>query len=62
MSEPLHYTIDGLATRWACHRVTVERLIESGKLRAFRVGRGWRVSAEEVGRYEKQEAVAQPAA
>ena len=50
--SPKHQTIDQVARRWAVHRQTIVRLIASGKLRAIRVGRAWRVTEAEVQRYE----------
>jgi excisionase family DNA binding protein len=60
-ANPTHISVDHLAERWAVHRMTVVRLIESGKLRAIKVGRAIRVAEVEVRRFE-QEAGEQPGA
>ena len=44
------YTVAELAARWNCHPQTIRRMIADGVLKAFRVGREWRV-AEEVVRW-----------
>jgi len=46
------YTITTLAERWACSRVTIYKMIESGAIHAFRIGKNVRISADEVRRYE----------
>lgn len=47
------FTIRDLAERWSCSEKQVGLLIKSGELRAFRIGQKlWRVSVEEVERYE----------
>jgi excisionase family DNA binding protein len=57
--ERPHWTIDALATRWVVSKRTVRRLIESGQLRAIRIGGQLRVSPEALERFEeRQEACA----
>lgn len=46
------YSLADLAERWHVDRLTVYRLVTSGKLRAFQVGKQWRVTAETVAEYE----------
>ncbi len=48
------FTVAELAQHWNCHPKTVWRLIRVGRLRAFRVGREWRVTASCVKQYEAQ--------
>lgn len=45
-------TIKQVAERWHVDRDTIYRMISSGKLKAFQVGRQWRVTAETVAEYE----------
>jgi excisionase family DNA binding protein len=52
-----HWTIDALAARWAVSTRTVRRLIDSGQLRAIRIGGQLRVSPEVVERYEERQEV-----
>ena len=49
-------TISDIMTRWKCDRDTIYKLISSGKLKAFRVGRDYRVTESVVERYENGEA------
>ncbi len=56
----MSFTVAELADRWNCHPETVRRMIASGELRAFRVGREWRVAVEEVTWKETKQS--QPAA
>lgn len=42
------YTVAELAARWNCHPQTIRRMIADGVLKAFRVGREWRVAEEVV--------------
>ena len=48
------YTVDTLAQRWACSRDVIYDMILQRKIKAFKVGRVLRISAEEVARYENQ--------
>ena len=52
------YTPKTLAERWQCSDRTVHEMCNSGELRAFRVGRMFRIRAEDVEAYEKGEAPA----
>lgn len=56
----MSFTVAELADRWNCHPETVRRMIASGELKAFRVGREWRVAVEEVKWTETKQS--QPAA
>lgn len=47
-----HWTIRALARHWGVSKATVWKLITCGQLNAHRVGRVWRISPEEVSRYE----------
>ena len=55
MSEPV-LTIMDIATRWKCGRRAVLERIHKGELRAWHVGRAWRVALAELERFERQEA------
>jgi excisionase family DNA binding protein len=55
--ERAHWTIDALATRWVVSTRTVRRLIESGRLRAIRIGGQLRVSPEALERFEERQEV-----
>lgn len=48
------YTVETLAKRWFCSRDVVYDMIRQKKIKAFKVGRVLRISAEEVARYENQ--------
>lgn len=53
--EAPSYKLSELAARWRVSRHTIVDAIRKGKLRAFKVGElQYRVSAEEVARYEQQ--------
>lgn len=41
-----------IAKRWGCSSTLIYDLLAAGKLRGFRLGKLWRVSADEVERYE----------
>lgn len=49
------YRPDELAAKWGVNRRTIYDLIESGRLKAFRVGRRYRVLATEVANHEAGE-------
>lgn len=55
MSEPV-LTIMDIAARWKCGRRAVLERIHKGELRAWHVGRAWRVALAELERFERQEA------
>ena len=46
------YTLYELAEVWSCHWAALYRMIKTGKLHAFRVGRTWRIKHEERIRVE----------
>lgn len=52
---PEIYTVDSLAERWLCSQMTVYRLVETGKLKCFRVGQAIRIPRDVVERYERGE-------
>jgi excisionase family DNA binding protein len=49
-------TVMDIARRWKCGRRAVLERIHEGKLRAWHVGRAWRVALAELERFERQEA------
>jgi excisionase family DNA binding protein len=51
-----HHTIPELAERWQVSNRTVRRLIESGKLRAIRIGGQLRVADDVLLRFEERNA------
>ncbi|MBF0529188.1 MAG: helix-turn-helix domain-containing protein [Deltaproteobacteria bacterium] len=53
VKEPTVITVKDLAARFGCHPESVRRLVRSGKLSCFRVGRAMRFRAEDVEAYEK---------
>jgi excisionase family DNA binding protein len=50
------YTVDELAQRWKCSRDALYDMLRQKKLRAFKVGGHYRISAAEVIRHEAGEA------
>ncbi len=52
--EKAVYTILDLAERWSCSKDIVYDLIRRGEIKPFRLGREYRVRAEEVARFETQ--------
>ena len=49
------YTIQSLADRRQVHYTTVYQMIQSGKLKTFKIGDQARITAEEVRRFENNE-------
>ena len=47
------YTIEDLAARWQCHPDTIRRMVTSGKLPAFKIGRDYRIRESDILEYEK---------
>lgn len=45
--------VNEVAERWRVSKMTVYRLVESGALRAIKVGQSIRIAAESVEEYEK---------
>jgi excisionase family DNA binding protein len=45
-------TVNQVCDRWHCCRATVMNAIAGGKLKAFRIGRSWRLLLVEVEKYE----------
>lgn len=58
MSNVPVLTVTQLCKRWQCCRHTVMDAIASGDLKAFRLGRNWRVLVVEVERFERAKAAA----
>ena len=50
--SPQVFTPADLAARWNCALDTVYDLLRSGRLRGFKAGSQWRVSASQVEKYE----------
>lgn len=51
-------TVTQICERWQCCRLTVMKAIHSGTLKAFRLGRNWRVLLVEVECFERAKAAA----
>jgi excisionase family DNA binding protein len=51
-----HHTVPELAERWQVSTRTVRRLIESGKLRAIRIGGQLRIADDVLQRFEARNA------
>lgn len=51
-------TVTQLCQRWQCCRHTVMDAIATGALKAFRLGRNWRVLVVEVERFERAKVAA----
>ena len=49
------YTIQSLADRWQVHYTTDYQMIQSGKLKTFKIGDQVRITATEVRRFENSE-------
>lgn len=47
-------TVVEIAARWRCGRRAVLERIHKGELKAWHVGRAWRVSLVELERFEQQ--------
>lgn len=48
------YTPETLAERWSCKPQHVRALLLRRALKGFRVGKLWRIAADEVERYERE--------
>ena len=48
------YTMTQLAAIWGCQRHTIRKMINRGELKAFKLGKNWRISHPERIRYETQ--------
>lgn len=51
ISERVYSTVD-LVQRWQCSPDLVYRLLESGELRGFKIGRWWRITEAAVHEFE----------
>lgn len=56
-SLPRVFKISDIAERWECSEHHVRKVIESGELRAFRIGKLWRVRLDAIDEYEARAAV-----
>lgn len=52
MTEPAVFTVESLAERWVCSTDLIYDLLRKKKLKAFKVGSAWRITAAEVHRFE----------
>jgi excisionase family DNA binding protein len=50
------YTLQELAKRWSCSMSVMYDMVRSHKITAFQVGKQYRVRADEVARYEAEDA------
>lgn len=50
--EPIHYTVKQFSQLFGIHYQTTVRYCEKGQIHAFKVGRVWRISQEEVKDFE----------
>lgn len=50
---PEVFTPDTLAAHWQCSRDVIYDMLRRRQIAAFKVGKGWRISAEAVMRYER---------
>jgi len=55
-TRPRAYSVRRLADEWDCPPKTIYNMIDRGELAAFMLGekRGWRVPANEVDRWERE--------
>lgn len=53
MSEP-YYTVEKIAEMLSIHPKTIQRYIREGKLRANKVGKGWRVTGHDLSVFMEQ--------
>ena len=54
MSDSI-FTVDSLAERWQCNPHTVYGLLANRQLKGFKVGKAWRITANEVIKFEEGE-------
>lgn len=50
--RPRPYTPETLAERWECSAATIRNMITRGELRAFKVGRAFRIPVDAVTEHE----------
>lgn len=53
MLDAKPFTPDGLADRWNCSAEHVRELIRSGQLPAFRIGKLYRIRADDIAAFEQ---------
>lgn len=46
------YTVETLAERWLCSQDVIYNLLQKRKLKGFKVGTSWRITAQAVSAYE----------
>jgi excisionase family DNA binding protein len=57
--QPAHaFSPDTLAEHWGCSAEKVRRMIVDGKIKAFRIGKLYRITPEEVARFDEAAFVA----
>ena len=49
------YTVEELAKRWRCSRDVIYDMLRQKKLKGFKLGSSYRISAAEVDRHERGE-------
>ena len=53
--QEVYYTVEQIAQKLQMHPKTVQRYIREGKLRAVKVGKGWRVSGHDLSVFTERE-------
>ncbi len=51
MNEPDFYLVEELAEKLRLNKMTIYRWIKTGKLTAFKIGKGYRITSEEFERF-----------
>jgi len=54
--EGQSFTPEEVAVRLNCHPATVQDLLRTGRLKGYKLNRQWRVTPEELKRFQTQEA------
>lgn len=49
------FTVDDLAAHWSCSADVIYALLRQKKLKGFKLGNTWRITAREVDRFENNE-------
>ena len=47
----MYYTVEEIATKLRLHEETIRRLIRTKKLEAFKTGKKWLISQEQLDKY-----------
>jgi hypothetical protein len=58
LDEDPPFDPEGLAVRWICTPQTITAMCRRGELKAFKVGKGWRIGRRAVAEKEHGEAAA----